>query len=151
MGRAAVLATCAVAALAPAGCGDDEPDVPRTCLAGTGPVVNALEAAPGAVRLADGTRLSSCVIRARSDAQLQELGTIYTRVADGLAERMPGSDRAAVRLGYLIAATRRGARQTNGIHAELVRRLEQTVGIDGPPPARKPAFQRGTEAGERTG
>jgi hypothetical protein len=72
-------------------------------------------------------------------------------VADGLAARIPSSDRAAIRLGYLIGATRRGAERTNGIHAELVRRLEQSVGVDGPPAARRAAFERGLAAGARTG
>jgi hypothetical protein len=151
MRAAATVVVITAAGLVPGGCGEDEPELPQACREGATPVVRALDAAPGAVRLSDGTSLSTCVSRARSDAELQHVGVTYTRVADGLAARMPGSDRAAVRLGYLIAAVRRGARRTMGIHAELVRRLEQTVGLDGPPPAQRSAFQRGVAAGERSG
>ena len=151
MRAAATVAVLTIAGLVPTACGEDQPELPGACRDGPAPVVRALEAAPGAVRLPDGTSLSTCVRRARSDAELQDLGSTYTRVADGLAGRMAGSDRAAVRLGYLIAAVRRGARRTNGIHAELVRRLEQTVGLDGPPRAQRSAFRRGVAAGERSG
>jgi hypothetical protein len=151
MRAAATVAAITIAALVPAACGEDEPELPGACREGAAPVVRALDAAPGAVRLPGGTSLSTCVRRARSDAELQDLGATYTSVADGLAARMPGSDRAAVRLGYLIAAVRRGARRTSGIHAELVRRLEQTVGLDGPPAPQRSAFQRGVAAGERSG
>lgn len=151
MRGASTVAAIALAGFVASGCGEDEPELPSACRQGATPVIRALDAAPGPVRLADGTSLSTCVRRARSDAELQDLGATYTRVADGLAARMPGSDRAAVRLGYLIAAVRRGARRTNGIHAELLRRLEQTVGLDGPPAGQRAAFQRGLSAGERSG
>jgi hypothetical protein len=72
-------------------------------------------------------------------------------VADGLAARAAASDTAARQLGDLIAAAGRGAARTNGVGVELQRRLEQTVGLDGPPPARRAAFERGRAAGRRTG
>jgi hypothetical protein len=95
--------------------------------------------------------LSTCIERARADAEIQTVGSIYTRVADELAARARASNGAALRLGYLIGAARRGARRTSGIHEELVRRLEQTVGLGGPAPARRPSFNRGLAAGARTG
>ena len=67
------------------------------------------------------------------------------------SRRVPASDRAAVQLGYLVGASRRGAKHTSGIHDELVRRLEQAVGVGGAPAARRAAYRRGLVAGERRG
>ena len=150
--RAAALALPTfVVALAAAGCGDEDRPLPAVCASGPGPAVRALDTAPGPVRLAGGTKLSSCVERARSDADIQTVGTVLTRTADALAGTMARSDGAALQLGYLIGAVRKGARHTSGIHQELVRRVEQAIGLDGPPPPRRAAFDRGLAAGERSG
>src|SRR4051794_32307180 len=117
---AIVCAVLATAAITAAGCGGDTPDLPSSCTRGEAGVARALTAAPGHVALADGTRLSTCINRARSDAQLQTVGLIWTRVADGFARQIARSDAAALRLGYLVGATKRGARTTSGIHEELV-------------------------------
>jgi hypothetical protein len=149
-----VRARSAIAALAVAalvGCGDDEDPLPAACTTGVRATVKALAAAPAQVRLDGDTRISTCVERARRDAEIQEVGAIFTRVADELAGALPGSDRAAVQLGYLIGAAREGGRNTSGIHEELIRRLEQTPGLDGAPPARRDAFRRGEKAGESSG
>jgi hypothetical protein len=145
---APVLVVIAMGGLA---CADRERPLPSACTDGGGAVVAALRAAPGPVALRDGTRLSTCVERARADAEIQTVGSIYTRVADGLAARVRSSDSAALRLGYLIGAARRGARRTSGIHEELVRRLQQAVGVDGPVPSRRASFYRGLAAGARNG
>jgi hypothetical protein len=150
--RAAALALPTfVVALAAAGCGEEDRPLPAACVSGPSPAVRALDTAPGPVRLAGGTKLSSCVERARSDADIQTVGTVLTRTADALADTMARSDGAALQLGYLIGAVRKGARHTNGIHQELVRRVEQAIGLDGPPPPRRAAFDRGLAAGERSG
>ena len=150
--RAAPLALPMLAvALLAAGCGEDNRPLPTACASGPGPTVRALHAAPHPVRLAGGTKLSSCVERARSDADIQTVGSQFTRAADSLAGAMEHKDQAALQLGYLIGAVRKGARHTNGIHGELVRRVEQTLGLGGAPPARRAAFDRGLAAGERTG
>ena len=140
-----------VIALGGLGCADSERALPTACTEGGRAVAAALRAAPAQVALRDGTRLSTCVERARGDAEIQTVGSIYTRVADGLAARVRSSDSAALRLGYLIGAARRGARHTSGIHEELVRRLEQSVGLGGPVPSRRPSFYRGVTAGARNG
>lgn len=133
------------------GCGREERPLPTACTAGSGQIAQALRMAPAPVALGDGTRLSVCVERARTDADIQTVGALYTQVATGLSARVPASNTAAVRLGYLIGAARRGARHTGGIHLELLRRLEQSVGLDGVPPHRRAAFRRGLAAGSRTG
>ncbi len=142
-----VLAAFAVAA----GCSQSEPAIPPACLQGQGAVTGALRSAPGAVSFADGTRLSACIERADSGAELQEVGTSYVGVASTLAEAVPRSDAAALQLGYLVGATRRGAANTNGTGIELLRRVEATIGIDGPPPSRRAAYARGLAAGHRAG
>lgn len=149
------LVVCAVTAMAVLeACGRrDDPPLPSACTAGPAQIATALRAAPGRVTLPGATALSlsTCIERARGDAEIQAVGAVYTQVADDLAPRVKTSDQAAIRLGYLIGATRRAARRTNGISAELARRLEQTVGLDGPPPQHRAAFQRGLAAGARTG
>lgn len=124
---------------------------PAECSAPPREITDALRSAPGAVTLGGQTRLSDCVRYARADADMQTIGSSYTSVADDLARRAAASSQAALQLGYLIGATRRGARHTTGIHLELVRRLEQTTGIEGPGPARRAAFDRGLAAGSLRG
>jgi hypothetical protein len=150
MARIPLLAL-AVLALAAGGCRTEEPKLPAACRGAPASIAAALRVAPAPVRLRDGTRLSTCLRRARSDAELQGVGLAFTSVADALAARIASSDAVAVELGYLIAAARRGAQKTNGVGLELQRRLEQSVGVDGPPPARRAAFSRGAAAGKRTG
>lgn len=149
-----VASALAVVTLAVAGAGcsrGQAPSLPDACTAGPRDIARALRSAPGVVTLAGQTRLSQCVRLARADADVQTLGASYTRAADDLARRTSASSRAALQLGYLIGATRRGARHTTGIHLELVRRLEQTPGVDGPPTSRRAAFDRGLAAGSLHG
>src|SRR5688500_490535 len=120
----------AVTTAAAWGCGREERPLPAACTAGSGQIAHALRRAPAPVTLGDGTRLSVCVERARTDADIQTVGALYTQVATGLSAHVQTSNTAAVRLGYLIGAARRGARHTGGIHLELLRRLEQSVGLD---------------------
>jgi hypothetical protein len=140
----------ALAAGAAGGCGNDERPLPATCTQGTAPILRALQAAPGAVRLADGTRLSDCVRHATTDAELQSLGLMLTPLADRLAAAADHSSAAALELGYLVGAARRGGGNL-GLQAELVRRLEQAAGLDGVAAARRSAYRRGLRAGEASG
>jgi hypothetical protein len=141
---AVVLAAAGVAA---GGCGDDEAAPSSLCLQGPEAIARSLERAPDPVRLADGTPLSDCVSNAQNEADLQTFGLIATEVADGLAARR---DRAsALRLGYLIGAASRGSARTQGVQAELLRRLQVTGrrvddGLHG-------ELERGRRAGERDG
>jgi hypothetical protein len=143
------MATAAVAAWA-AGCGDSTRPPPAVCTERPEAIAAALGGAPGRVRLADGIPLSECVRRARADADLQSVGSVLTVVADGLRTRAQADAGAALRLGYLVGATERGGRHTNGIHAELIRRLEQDAALPGAGAA-VAAFQRGLRAGRVDG
>jgi hypothetical protein len=151
--RARALAAVALATvvLAGGGCRTGNAELPAVCKEGARKVAAALRAAPGPVRLEGGTRLSRCVHDARSDADLQTVGTVFTQAADGLASRVPTNESAALELGYLTGAARRGASGTNGTATELVRRVEQAAGLEGPPPARRAAYERGIAAGRRSG
>ena len=138
-----------LAALAPA-CGESrETELPPACRAGEATVQTALAAAPRAVTV-DGTSLSACLTPSGAPADIQEVGAVYVAVASDLAARArtDPDGPAAVRLGYLVGAVRRGAAQTQGIHTELVRRLELEAASLGPA---SPAFREGERAGRRSG
>lgn len=128
---------------------DDESAVPAACKSGPDPIVDALAAAPGEVRL-DGTPLSGCLTRSSDPADVQAVGATYVEVAARLAPeaRRDPDGAAATRLGYLIGAVERGAGETQGIHEELIRRLEQEASVvDGA----SAAFQEGERAGRASG
>jgi hypothetical protein len=147
-----VVAVALLLALALAGCGASTPHLDSACLRSPQDIEQALRAAPGPVALKTGTRLSECVSAAQSDAQLQNAGVVLTRAADDLAAAaQAGSAVAALRLGYLVGATRRGARHTEGIHAELQRRIERTGAPVVAVPRLAAALARGLKAGEASG
>jgi len=150
-GRLLGVAVLAVAAVA--GCAEDADPVPRACFDGPAAMLSALERAPGAVALADGTRLSSCVSSARSDGDLQSLGIVFVRVADTLRGQAGAQPDAALRLGYLAGAVKAGAARSSGsIAAQLARRVEQVATLErGASAAAAAALARGRQAGERGG
>jgi hypothetical protein len=153
--RPAALLAVAAALGAAAGCGSTDPKpVDPACLASPGAIERALARAPAPVTLASGIRLSDCVSGADTDADLQNAGLVLTRAADHLASRAQrGDPQAALGLGYLVGATRRGAARTNGTRAELAHRVEASARVlaDGGGPAAAAALQRGLRAGEATG
>jgi hypothetical protein len=146
-----VLVLLAVVTLAACGASDDPLD--EACVDSPAAIERALRRAPAPVTLSTGTRLSECVANARSDSDLQRAGLVLTRAADHLSmAASAGDDGAALRLGYLIGAARRGARRTEGIHAQLQRRIERAAAYLGR--AGRPvtaALDRGRRAGEATG
>jgi len=148
-GRTAHVA--AIGALLLAGCGATQREaMPAACSDGAAAVARALERAPDAVTLADGTPLSGCVRLAR-EADLQSLGVVLTRVADDLRERAASEPAAALRLGYLVGAVRRGARATPGIASQLARRIDQVAAAGGGTAAARTEVERGIRLGEAGG
>jgi hypothetical protein len=149
-----VAAVALLLCLALVACGEQHRPVPAICTAGPGVIERALAAAPRAVRLPDGTPLSACVADADTDAELQTAGLVLTTAADRLAERATRGDAvAALRLGYLTGAVRRGAAHTAGVGAELERRVSRAgayVAEDGGAAAGA-ALQRGLTAGQASG
>jgi hypothetical protein len=130
---------------------EEDVKLPVDCREGAASVERALATLPEPARLSGGTLLSECVRLAEDAGELQNVGISYTAVAERLAPQVDRSDRAAFALGYLIAATRRGADRTNGVGLELAFRIEQTAGIEGPPPAHRRAFERGQALGRAEG
>jgi hypothetical protein len=147
--RAVVWAAVSATALA-GGCGGDD-KAPAACNAGARTVLGALQRAPGDVTLEDGTLISTCVKRSLGAGEIQTLGFTYVAAANSELKLMRRSDAAALRLGFLVGAVRRGANKTNGVQLELVRRLEQVAGVGGPPGPRRAAYRRGMAAGEDHG
>jgi hypothetical protein len=142
---ALVIATAA----ALGGCGDSDEGVPAACKEGEDAVRAALRDAPGAVRI-DGTPLSGCLSEEADAGELQVVGTAFVESASDLAReaRRRPEGHEALQLGYLVAAAHRGARSTQGVHSELLRRLDQELlTID----TRSRAFRRGRRAGRADG
>jgi hypothetical protein len=147
------LLAAAILALLLAGCATaKEQPVPAACLGAPATLVQALARAPAAVRLADGSRLSTCVARARSDADLQSLGLKLTSAADALRARSATDPAAAAGLGYLAAAVRLGVAGNQGLATQLGRRVERASSLaDDAPAAARAALARGAQAGGRSG
>ena len=144
-------AAALLAAVAVAGCSRSEGATPSPeCTVGAPEVAKALGAAPGDVRLVDGTALSECVRRAESESDLQNIGLVLTRVAEDLEDRARTTPRAALELGYLIGAARRGAPSDSSLQAELVYRLERSAAVRMRAEAER-ALAEGMRAGERRG
>jgi hypothetical protein len=108
-----------------AGCGETDDSTPVACLNGSGAYLQALERAPGEVRLAGEVPISDCLAENQQAGDLATVGGALLDAAtelNGRARNEPGGA-ANVRLGYLIGAAQAGAEGTGGIHAELMRRL----------------------------
>jgi hypothetical protein len=148
--KPALAATALAIALSLAGCssdGDEGP--PVACKEGPDAIRTALERAPQQVDL-DGEPLSACFARGADASDVQQVGAAYVTVASRLAAeaRLDPDGPDALRLGYLIGAARRGASDTQGIHDELLRRVEQELtGIN----TSTGSYRRGYEAGRSRG
>ena len=147
------LVAAVVALVVPAACGaEDVPPVATSCTEEPATITAALRAAPGAVRLSDGATISACVKNSRNAAELQNVGVTFSRAAEDLeALALDGDAEAALQLGYLVGAARRGSETTSAYSSELVRRLERSASVDEGGPEVAAALQRGLAAGERQG
>jgi hypothetical protein len=140
-----------------AGCGSPDNHTPVACLEGTGAYLAALGTAPGSVRLRDDTPISSCLVENQAGGDIATMGTAMVAATTKLnaeARAEPGGA-ANVELGYLLGAAQRGADGTDGIHAELIRRLTAAARYS---PDNRPlpatfldAYQRGFDAGHARG
>jgi len=139
------------------GCGSTDGSTPVACLEGSGAYLAALENAPGAVKLQGETPISDCLAENQAGGALATVGTAMVAAATGLnaeAREKPGGA-ANLQLGYLLGAAQRGADGTEGIHAELLRRLAAAARYS---PENRPltatfldAYQRGFDAGQAHG
>jgi hypothetical protein len=140
----ALVAVAVAAGSTAAGCGTKHSEpLPAVCKQGFGAILKALAHAPGNVAMA-GTPISHCFTRDASSDDVQIVGTNLLAAAQQLGDRARAGDkRAALQLGYLVGAARRGARR-NGLGAEIVRRLEAEAAEAGAP---QRAYDRGLRAG----
>jgi hypothetical protein len=121
----AVASLLALLALAGAGCGKQGDSTPVACLEGAPAYEKALRDAPGEVQLQGETPISDCLASNQQAGDLAQVGEAMVETATTLsakAREEDGGD-AAVQLGYLLGAAERGAESSEGIHADLVRRL----------------------------
>ncbi|MEX2106722.1 MAG: hypothetical protein WD810_07465 [Solirubrobacterales bacterium] len=139
------------------GCGREDDSTPVACLEGSNAYVRALEAAPGEVLLAGETPISDCLAENQQGGDLATVGEAMVEAATVLnaeARAEPGGD-ANLQLGYLLGAAARGADRSEGIHADLIRRLTVTArfapGREPLSPAFLRAYQTGYAAGQRNG
>ena len=156
MRRPIALATLSLGLLV-GGCGGPSGDTPVACREGSHAYLRALEMAPGEVRLRNETPISDCLARNQAGGDLATVGTAMVTAVTRLnaAGRAHPGGNANLRLGYLLGAASRGAESTEGIHAELIRRL-LTAARYSPdnqplPPAFLRAYRRGYEAGAARG
>ncbi|HEV7484011.1 MAG TPA: hypothetical protein VGO13_13020 [Solirubrobacterales bacterium] len=154
--RIALALTCLLAALA-GGCGKQDDSTPVACLQGKEIYLAALAGAPGTVKLAGDTLVSECLAENQQGGDLATVGEALVETAtelNGEARDVPSTP-AALRLGYLIGAAQRGADSTEGIHADLIRRLTVAAryapGREPLPPAFLAAYREGFDAGHEHG
>jgi len=154
--RVFVIAMAVLGMLA-AGCGGPDDSTPVACLEGAGAYLRALERAPGEVRLEGETPISGCLAENQAGGDLAAVGTAMVTAATRLnaAARAAPGGAANVQLGYLLGAAERGAERTQGIHAELVRRLAAAARYSPDnrplPPAFQRAYREGFDAGRDRG
>jgi len=148
---AAILCATALAA-----CGSDStPDTPDACLQNPEAFLTALEGAPAAVELEDGTTISDCIVPGQQAGDLAQVGQSLVLAATRLnvEGRAHPTGKAPVELGYLVGAVQEGAEKTAGIHADLLRRLASAAGFSRTelPTAFKVRYVAGLAAGRKSG
>ena len=146
-----------VSFIALSGCGSPDDSTPVTCLEGASPYLRALQDAPGTVELSGATPISDCLAQNQTGGDLATVGAAMLTATTKLnveARAEPGGP-ANLQLGYLLGAAERGADGTEGIHAELIRRLSAAARYS---PDNQPlpatfldAYQRGFDAGRAHG
>jgi hypothetical protein len=157
LGPLVLLVVAALAVLA-AGCGRGEPSTPGACFSGQAAYEKALAAAPDEVRIGGETPISECLAENQKGGDLAQVGEALVETATRLnadARAEPGGQ-ANLELGYLLGAAQRGSEETEGIHADLLRRLEVAARFNpgtGPqlPPRFRATYERGFDAGRENG
>jgi len=139
------------------GCGSADDSTPVACLEGAEAYERALSAAPDEVLLEGETLISECLTRNQSGGDITRVGEALIETATALnaeARAKPGGA-ANLQLGYLLGAVERGAEESEGIHADLVRRLvvaaRYVPGKQTQPPGFYRAYRSGYAAGQKTG
>lgn len=152
-GRLTLALFAMLALLMATGCGSQDDSTPVACLQGKEIYLAALADAPGAVKLAGDTPISECLAENQQGGDLATVGEAMVETAtelNGEARTEPSAS-AALQLGYLIGAAQRGADSSEGIHADLLRRLTVAAryapGREPLSPAFLNAYREGFDAG----
>jgi hypothetical protein len=147
----------ALVAMLVTSCGGTSDATPVACLEGENSYLAALEDAPGVVLLSEKTPISDCLTENQKSGDLATVGAAMIEAATELnaeAQANPGGAEN-LQLGYLLGAAQRGASETNGIHAELIRRLAAAARYSPDNLPLSPAFLRtyrqGYDAGQARG
>jgi hypothetical protein len=144
----------AAALVTAAGCGsDEESTTPVACLGPASTYLDALEAAPGDVRLDGTTPISDCVVAAQEGGPLAQVGESAVGAATRLNREIRGGvdQSTAVQLGFLVGAIQEGASETGGIHEDLVLRLDAAARFTGRREAFGARFERAFGEGYAAG
>ena len=147
------ISVAAATILALGSCGDGEDGTPVACLDGKDAYLGALGYAPAEVRLSGEVPISECLAENQPGGELAAVGTTMVAVAAELnseAREQPGGS-ATVQLGYLLGAAKRGAESTEGIHADLLRRLDVAARYSPRERPLSPAFSRAYRRGYAAG
>jgi hypothetical protein len=155
--RLSLVILCALVVTFAVGCGSRDTSTPVACLEGSATYLTALEDAPGEVRLGGETPISGCLAKNQQGGDLATVGVAMVEAATELnaeARADPGGD-ANLQLGYLIGAAQRGADESGGIHADLLRRLtvgaRYAPGREPLPPGFLATYAEGFDAGRASG
>jgi hypothetical protein len=155
--RRLVALTAIVLAAGAIGCGQQDDSTPVACLEGSETYLRALKTAPDEVTLDGETPIGNCLAENQKGGELATVGTSMVGAATRLnaeARAEPGGE-ANLQLGYLLGAAEHGAEQTEGIHAELIRRLSAAARYSPDnrplPPAFLRAYREGFNAGSSQG
>lgn len=144
------MGACTAALISLGGCARErDAALPAACQGGASALREALRAAPDPVRI-EGVAPSRCLDERSEGGEVQQIGAAYIETAAQLAEPAAADPAGpeAVQLGYLVGAARRGAAASQGVHYELVRRLEQELRAVRPPTtAVRDAMRAGRENG----
>ncbi len=157
MRRRRLIALLVPLTLLAAGCGAPDDSTPVACLDGAGAYLGALGDAPGKVRLSGEVPINECLAQNQTGGDLATVGGAMVTAATRLnaeARANPGAA-ANLQLGYLLGAAQLGAEHTEGIHAELIRRLTAAARYSPDnrplPPAFRRAYREGFDAGHTRG
>jgi hypothetical protein len=158
-GTSLALLSLAAAAVLLAGCGGSakEEHAPVACREGTAVVLDALRSAPGEVTLAAEAPISDCLVAPAEEGELVDFGETALAAATKLnaAARAEPGGRANLELGYLLGAVARGSAETEGVHADLLRRLTVAArfapGGEPLPPRFLATYKKGFAAGRDHG
>jgi hypothetical protein len=157
MCRAYLIAFLTLLGIIATGCGGTEDSTPVACLEGKPVYLKALADAPGEVRLDGEVPISDCLAASQAGGELAEVGAAMLAAATELnaeARAEPGGA-SNLQLGYLLGAAQRGAESSEGIHAELIRRLSAAARYSPDnrplPPRFLRTYREGFDAGHERG